>query len=608
MKILNQYENIVNKETIKKDDYIETTLFKLPITYIDNKYPLHKSIKYDLELYNREKEIDSVEKDLKHPILKVESSSLYTYLFNPASEYANKITPMWNEYYTTNLDFLNDSKYLIKNFKHITSPIETDIEKNIDIVTEILNEIKEETGFYEKYKYIDIKFFKFLNKNPFFLQGHTIYNLASPIISLIIPILMLIIPFFILKIQNIPISIKTYFNILQTVLKNHAIGKAMSNFSNAGWDRRFFLLISIGFYFMNTYQNILTCRTFYKNIYKIRQYLISINNFISYSINSITNLNKYCKSSYSEFINMNESIKKILCEFGNEITIIKLEKISIRQITKIGNILKSFYQLFQNKVYKDAIIYSLYLHGYIENISNLQINIKNNIINYCKFTTKGCRFKDAYFAALVNKNPIKNTYKLTKNILITGPNASGKTTLLKTTLFNIILSQQFGVGFYKSATINPYRYIHSYINIPDSSDRDSLFQAEARRCKEILDSISISNTLERHFCIFDEIYSGTNPTEAIASAFAFLKYISKLNNIDFMLTTHYISLCDMMNKNNNIINKQMECDNSNENYLNYTYKLINGISNINGGIKVLEELDYSEEIIFSAKNIINKIK
>ena len=50
-----------------------------------------------------------------------------------------------------------------------------------------------------------------------------------------------------------------------------------------------------------------------------------------------------------------------------------------------------------------------------------------------------------------------------------------ETTLLKSTLINLILSQQIGFGFYKSAYINPYKHIHCYINIPDTSGRDSLF-------------------------------------------------------------------------------------------------------------------------------------
>ena len=38
-------------------------------------------------------------------------------------------------------------------------------------------------------------------------------------------------------------------------------------------------------------------------------------------------------------------------------------------------------------------------------------------------------------------------------------------------------------GFYYKAKINPYHHFHCYINIPDTCDRDSLFQAEARRCR-----------------------------------------------------------------------------------------------------------------------------
>ena len=159
-----------------------------------------------------------------------------------------------------------------------------------------------------------------------------------------------------------------------------------------------------------------------------------------------------------------------------------------------------------------------------------------------------------------------------------------------------------GVGCYKSARINPYSHIYSYINIPDTSERDSLFQAEARRCKEILDCISNSKSTERHFCIFDEIYSGTNPSEAIASAYSFLQFITANKNIDFILTTHYFSLCKMMNKIDRIGNKQMEIINS-EN----TYRLIDGISNIKGGIKVLEDLNYNDQIIRVAKEIVNKI-
>ena len=76
-----------------------------------------------------------------------------------------------------------------------------------------------------------------------------------------------------------------------------------------------------------------------------------------------------------------------------------------------------------------------------------------------------------------------------KNIILTGPNAAGKTTLLKSSIINLLFIQQIGYGYFKSAEVTPFDYIHSYINIPDTSSRDSLFQAEARRCKEIINVV-----------------------------------------------------------------------------------------------------------------------
>ncbi|NBW04294.1 MAG: hypothetical protein EBR87_11420, partial [Cytophagia bacterium] len=155
-----------------------------------------------------------------------------------------------------------------------------------------------------------------------------------------------------------------------------------------------------------------------------------------------------------------------------------------------------------------------------------------------------------YYPVLIGENPVTNKCKFDKNMVVTGVNASGKTTFLKSTTINIIFTQQVGCGFYKSCKLNPYTHIHSYLNIPDTSGRDSLFQAESRRCKEIIDIIYKYQdpTKYRHFCIFDELYSGTNPHDATKSAYAFLLYLSKYNNVNFILTTHYVGLCKKLKK------------------------------------------------------------
>ena len=174
-------------------------------------------------------------------------------------------------------------------------------------------------------------------------------------------------------------------------------------------------------------------------------------------------------------------------------------------------------------------------------------------------------------------------------------------------MMNFMLSQQIGYGFYKSAKITPYKYIHCYLNIPDTSGRDSLFQAEARRCKEIMEAITESKPSEKHFCIFDEIYSGTNPYEAMASAYSYLEYLSKYKNVSFMITTHYTDLCKKVEKNEmNIVNKHMEIYKTNETF-QYSYLLKSGISEVKGGVKVLQDLGYPTDMIDNTGKYLSKI-
>jgi DNA mismatch repair ATPase MutS len=198
---------------------------------------------------------------------------------------------------------------------------------------------------------------------------------------------------------------------------------------------------------------------------------------------------------------------------------------------------------------------------------------------------------------LIDQKPVLNDINLNKNIVITGPNASGKTTILKSTLINIIISQQFGCGFYKKANINPFKFIHCYLNIPDTSGRDSLFQAESRRCKDIIDLIQ-NNKKDRHFCVFDELYSGTNPTEAVITATSFMNYLVKFKNVKCILTTHFIDLCKNLENNKAFVNYMMKTEfNKDKISFNYNYKLTQGISFVQGGIKVLKDMNYPKEII-----------
>ena len=559
--------------------------FKMPIYYNKSKIELKNNIITDLELINT---IDT------------SCNPIYSFCFNNDNDVSKMIIKQISKYYTSDINFLKDNQKLIKEY--VKPEIRyTQISSNYKNILDIWNELKIETGFREKYYYIDWEMIEFLNKSDFFLQFISIYNLFSPIFSLTVPIIILIIPFFILKMKGIPLTISEYFDVLKNVAQTNAIGKLFTvNFTEITSQEKIYIFISAAFYLFSIYQNIMVCVKFNNNMKTIHNHFKEINVYLDNSLNSMKNYLKYTNKliTHTEFNNNLIFKINILESINTKIkSISEYSLYNISKIKDIGKILKYFYELHTNKEYEEAIMYSIGFNGYIDCIEGLKNNIEERKINYATFINKNKKsiFKKSYYACLKNSNPVKNTIKFKNNIIITGPNASGKTTILKSTLINIILTQQFGCGFYDSAQFAPFNHIHCYLNIPDTSGRDSLFQAEARRCKEILDNINEYKT-DTHFCVFDELYSGTNPDEAETSATAFMLYLQKYKNVSSLLTTHFIKVCKKLEKVKGIQNNKMVTEKT-ENKLKYTYKLEHGISEVKGGINILTEMNYPKEII-----------
>ena len=82
----------------------------------------------------------------------------------------------------------------------------------------------------------------------------------------------------------------------------------------------------------------------------------------------------------------------------------------------------------------------------------------------------------------------------------------------------------------------------------------------------------------------------------MTSSTAFLNYLIKNQNVGCILTTHFIKVCKKLEKNKSIANCHMETEKRN-NMLIYKYKLVDGISEVKGGVAVLKEMDYPKEII-----------
>ena len=112
---------------------------------------------------------------------------------------------------------------------------------------------------------------------------------------------------------------------------------------------------------------------------------------------------------------------------------------------------------------------------------------------------------------------------------------------------------------------------------------------------------------KRHFCIFDELYSGTNPYEAIASATALLEEINSRPNVKFLLTTHFTRLCRNLRRDVTCCNRHMGVHES-EDKLEYTYRLEGGISGVRGGVKVLKDLRYPPKLVCRATKVLKRTR
>ena len=577
------------------DDYTSklefiNNVFKIPMYYNSQKKPIHSNIKEDLELLNT-----------------VDSSCLPIYdyfIFNEEKNQKNavntKIIEQISENYTRDVDYLSDQQQLLNNYTHTSTDIKP-IE-NSSIIS-IIDEIKLNLSFKDKYGYIDYELFEYLNKSQIFLTGLSLYNIISPLMSLMIPVFIVIIPFFIIKAKGYKVTIQQYIDIIKQMASNNSLYKLFTNFKSVDNTQKMYLLVSAGFYIFSIYQNVISCFKFHNNMKKIHNYFDDISNYLDYTKSNIENFLNF-SDSLPSLLQFNEILKTKLRQIENlykrMICISKYDFKNYKKVSELGYIMKLFYEIYENDEINDTLLYAIGFNAYSEIVHNISSNLKNGSIHCVKLhkktdsNKKKNYFNKSYYASLKYSKHVKNDIKLQKNFIITGPNASGKTTILKTTLINIIFSQQFGCGFYKKGSLVPYDNIHCYLNIPDTSGRDSLFQAEARRCKEIIDSIKDID--ETHFCVFDELYSGTNPEEAESSATSFMKFLCNKKNVSCMLTTHFANICSNLESNKKIKNCQMKTSSVNNNLV-YEYRLINGISKVKGGMTILKNMHYPEEIL-----------
>jgi len=194
--------------------------------------------------------------------------------------------------------------------------------------------------------------------------------------------------------------------------------------------------------------------------------------------------------------------------------------------------------------------------------------------------------------------PVKSSISEKGCVLITGSNASGKSTFIKTLAINAILSQTIYTSLSKSYHASYFKVKSSMALQDNIYNNESYYIVEIKSLKRILDSLDEKIPT---LCFVDEVLRGTNTLERIAASSRILLSFAKENAMCFA-ATHDIELTHILeNYYANYHFQEQVVDNE----ILFDYKLYQGRAVSKNAIKLLGIIGYSEEIIEEATEAAN---
>ena len=208
---------------------------------------------------------------------------------------------------------------------------------------------------------------------------------------------------------------------------------------------------------------------------------------------------------------------------------------------------------------------------------------------------KSIKIRDGYHPLM--KNAVKNSIGTENGILITGSNASGKSSFLKMVAINAILAQTIHTATaaqYQAA----YFHIFSSMSLRDNlQGQDSYFMVEIKSIKRVLDA---DDSRIPVLCFVDEVLRGTNTVERIAASTQILKCLNQKNTLCFA-ATHDIELTYLLEET--YTNYHFEEELVGEDVV-FFYRLVPGRTTTKNAILLLKQLGYEKNLTDEAQKLV----
>jgi DNA mismatch repair protein MutS2 len=178
-------------------------------------------------------------------------------------------------------------------------------------------------------------------------------------------------------------------------------------------------------------------------------------------------------------------------------------------------------------------------------------------------------------------------------LILTGPNAGGKTVALKTLgLLTLMAMAGLSIPAGADSTVSVFSRVFATLGDEQSVEQDlSTYSAHIRRLNEILSAADRGSLV-----LLDEVVSGTDPREGAAIARAFLETLAN-REVRVLATTHFEELKGIAYEDRRFENGSMEFD---EAHLRPTYRLRLGIPGRSMGMEIARSLGFPEEVLARA--------
>ncbi len=185
-----------------------------------------------------------------------------------------------------------------------------------------------------------------------------------------------------------------------------------------------------------------------------------------------------------------------------------------------------------------------------------------------------------------------------RSLIITGPNAGGKTVVLKTIgLLTLATMSGFHIVADKGTEIAIFDHI--FVDIGDNQSIENALSTFSSHMKNLSDIMRASNN--NTLLLFDEIGSGTEPNEGAALAIAILEEFYQMGCMT-VATTHYGEIKRFSEMHSDFMNAAMRF---NSETLEPLYKLVIGTSGDSNALWISKKMNIRETVLQRAKGYID---